>query len=224
MKAIPSLSSGTITEAVRQHIPSGPFSLSTGVPALSAAPSRFSHGSKSSPYLSLLLTPPTLVLWSSIFMHPMQEGKNLPLLADKLTPQPHHLLLHCVDLACFYPRTQSIKEPSIGLIDIVIFPPWITCCLYLKACVSLPHKRTWFAGSFVPVLVQTVRSPSLQGDTKWYQKVCLCTEENWLCVGEIINIMATIITSIYCVFTLYQHCIECSLCIASFCPHNIPFR
>lgn len=84
-------------------------------------------------------------------------------------------LLHCVDLACFYLRTHSIKEPSTGLIDTVIFPPWITCHLYFKACVSLPHKSMWFPASFVPLLVQTVVTKL----TGWYKMIPKSLPLHW---------------------------------------------
>ena len=50
-------------------------------------------------------------------------------------------------------------------------------------------------GAFVQISVQAMQSPYLQDDTKQYELLCLCTEENCLCVGEIIK-KTTIIISI----------------------------
>ena len=75
-------------------------------------------------------------------------------------------------------------------------------------------------GAFVQISVQVVQSPYLQDDTKLYE--LFCTEENCLCVGEIIE-KTIIITSID-LFSTSTVLNACFTFITLFCLHSIPIR
>ena len=136
------------------------------------------------------------------------------------TPNNSVLYFTCVDLACFYLRTQSIKKAKHKTYAYSDFPILNQLVLFSFQCFySFANKCMQSVGAFVQISVQVVQSPHLQDDTKLYELLCLCTVENCLCVGETIE-KTIIITSID-LFSTSTVLNACFTFITLFCLHSI---